>query len=75
MRKTDKQTNHSGAISSIEQAEIKTKDHEYLDLVKGKEKKLKRKLSRVPTINGYVLTNNPQKWIDYNRNWKSISTT
>lgn len=62
MRKTNKTTSHSGAISNIELQAIK--DMECIALVEMKsiERKVKKKLHRVAIPKGYVLTTNPDKW-------------
>lgn len=39
--------------------------HERLAEVKKQEKKMRRKLKRVPILHGYVMAVNPSKWEPY----------
>lgn len=67
MRKTDKITKHSGAISNVELQAIKERECKALVEIRSIEKKVKKKLHRIAVPKGYVLTTNPDKWIDYNK--------
>lgn len=63
-----KQTDRTpaGAITDQQKQELVESGTLTLKSLKAKEKKLKKKLTRVKVLNGYAMTTDPEKWIEYN---------
>ncbi|MBF0651302.1 hypothetical protein IR083_21010 [Dysgonomonas sp. GY75] len=60
-------TNHTGVISGIEKSEQLSSGQNLLKEVKKTEKKIQKKLKRVDTLHGYIMTTCPEKWEEYNK--------
>jgi tetrahydromethanopterin S-methyltransferase subunit B len=57
--------NHTGVVTDIEKQKLLYSSQDLLEQVKKTEKKLKKKLKRVNTTNGYIMTTDPEKWDEY----------
>lgn len=58
----------AGAVRASEKADVRANDKTGLKEMRKKEKLLsKKKLERVPILNGFVITTNRDKWKEHER--------